>query len=30
MHAQSILWYGGLVLAVALLYRRLIGPSWSR
>lgn len=29
MHAQSILWYGGLVLAVAILYRRLMGPNWA-
>ncbi len=28
MHAHSLLWYGGLVALVALLYRRIIGPGW--
>jgi hypothetical protein len=28
MHAQSILWYAGLVIAVTFLYRRLMSPAW--
>ena len=28
MHAQSILWFGALVIAVALLYRRFITTVW--
>ena len=28
MHAHSLLWFGALVLAVALLYQRLIGAGW--
>ena len=28
MHVQSVLWFGGAVLAVALLYRRLLGVTW--
>jgi hypothetical protein len=28
MHAQSLLWYGGLVVAVGALVRRWLGPTW--
>lgn len=28
MHAESIVWYACLVFAVAVLYRRLDGPTW--
>ena len=28
MHAQSIAWYGALIAVVALLYRRMLGPTW--
>ncbi len=28
MHAQSVLWFGGLAAVVALLYRRVMGPTW--
>ncbi len=28
MHAQSIAWYGVLIAVVALLYRRMLGPTW--
>ena len=28
MHGESVLWYGALVLAVALLYRRLVESAW--
>ncbi|MCA9656455.1 MAG: hypothetical protein H6712_23110 [Myxococcales bacterium] len=28
MHAESLAWYGGLVLAVGALLRRLLGPTW--
>lgn len=28
MHAQSIAWYGLLAAAVAILYRRIMGPVW--
>ncbi|MGB2986365.1 MAG: hypothetical protein WBE26_10825 [Phycisphaerae bacterium] len=28
MHAQSLLWFGGVVAAVAVLYRRLMGATW--
>ncbi len=28
MHAQSILWYGGVCILASLVYRRLIGPTW--
>ncbi|MCH9683769.1 MAG: hypothetical protein K0V04_20215, partial [Deltaproteobacteria bacterium] len=28
MHAQNLAWYGGLVLAVSALLRRLLGPTW--
>jgi hypothetical protein len=28
MHAHSLLWLGALVVAVALLYRRILGPTW--
>lgn len=28
MHAESIAWYASLVFAVAVLYRRLDGPTW--
>lgn len=28
MHAHSLLWFGALVLVVALFYRRLIGAGW--
>jgi hypothetical protein len=28
MHAQSLLWYGALVAAVAILYRRFINAMW--
>jgi hypothetical protein len=28
MHAHSLLWYGGLAFAVALLYRRTMGAAW--
>ncbi|HEY0734615.1 MAG TPA: CDP-alcohol phosphatidyltransferase family protein [Herpetosiphonaceae bacterium] len=28
MHVHSLLWFGALVLVVALLYRRLIGAGW--
>jgi len=28
MHAQSVLWYGALVAAVALAYRRFLGYTW--
>src|SRR5690606_29669055 len=28
MHAQSLAWYGGLVLAVGSLLRRWLGPTW--
>jgi hypothetical protein len=28
MHAQSILWYGAVVAAVACLYRRFLGAAW--
>jgi hypothetical protein len=28
MHAQSILWYGGVSLLAALVYRRLMGVTW--
>lgn len=27
MHLQSLLWFGGLVAAVAMLYRRVMGPT---
>ena len=29
MHAQSLLWWSGLVVAVALMFRRLMGPAWA-
>ncbi|HNQ21593.1 MAG TPA: hypothetical protein PKK06_00700 [Phycisphaerae bacterium] len=29
MHAQSLLWYAGVVLAATCLYRRLHGPTWT-
>lgn len=29
MHAQNILWYGGLVAAVAVFYRRIMGSAWA-
>ncbi len=29
MHAHSLLWYGLLVLAVGLFYRRLMSPGWA-
>lgn len=29
MHAQSILWYGGVCWVAALVYRRLAGPTWT-
>jgi hypothetical protein len=29
MHAQSILWYGGVCALAALVYRRLIGLTWA-
>lgn len=28
MHAQSIVWYGALAFAVAVLFRRLVEPAW--
>ncbi|MBP1691972.1 MAG: hypothetical protein H6Q32_1324 [Bacteroidetes bacterium] len=28
MHAQSLLWFGGLIAVMALLYRRLMGAAW--
>ncbi len=28
MHAHSILWLGAAVLAVAIFYRRMLGPTW--
>lgn len=28
MHAQSLLWFGGLIWAVTTLFRRIIGPTW--
>lgn len=28
MHAQSLAWYGGLVVAVGALLRRWLGPTW--
>jgi len=29
MHAQNLLWFGGLAAVVALLYRRISGPTWA-
>ncbi len=28
MHAQSLLWLGAVVAAVAVFYRRMLGPTW--
>ncbi len=28
MHLENVLWYGALVYLVAILYRRVLGPSW--
>ncbi len=28
MHLHSLLWLGALVVAAALLYRRILGPTW--
>jgi hypothetical protein len=29
MHAQSLLWFGGLVAVITMLYRRLMGAAWA-
>jgi hypothetical protein len=28
MHAQSVLWYGGVCALATIAYRRLVGPTW--
>ena len=28
MHLQSLIWFGGLVAIAAVLYRRVLGPTW--
>lgn len=28
MHVQSLLWFGAMIVAASLLYRRLMGPTW--